>query len=60
MEPGFDQRGPVRNRKGGWPETITMASFRVDVKLSGDFELFECLRVNQYVFYVDGIIFGLQ
>ena len=37
-----------------------MATFGVDVKLGGDLELLEGLRVNKNVLDVNGIIFGLK
>ncbi len=37
-----------------------MASLGEDVEFGGDFEVFEGAEVDEDVFYVDGVVFGLQ
>ena len=48
------------DREIGGAETVAVASLGEDVKFGGDFEFFEGAEVDEDVFYVDGIVFGLQ
>jgi hypothetical protein len=37
-----------------------VSSFGVDMEFGGDLELLERLKVDEDVFFVDGIVFGLE
>src|SRR5262245_21579902 len=60
VEPGFDQRGPMGDGKFGGAEAVAVAAFGVEVEFGRDFELLEGLCVEENVFYVDWVVFGLE
>ena len=41
-------------------KAVAMAALRVGVEFGGDFELLECLCVEEDIFNVYGIVFGLE
>ncbi len=60
VQPGFDERGPVGDRKRRGTKAVAVASFGVDVKLGRNLELLEGLEVDQDILFVDRIVFGLK
>src|SRR5215469_11772452 len=60
VEPGFDERWPVRDGECGGSESVAVAAFGVDVEFCGDLELLEGLCVEEDVFYMNRIVLGLE
>ena len=60
VEPGFGQRGPVSDGEIRRTQAVAVATLGEDVQFCWDLCLLQCLKVEQRVFFVDGIVFGLE
>src|SRR6185437_11670259 len=60
VKPGFGQSGPMSDRKVGGAEAVAVAALSKDMQLSRDLGLLQCLKVDERVLFVDGVVLGLK
>ena len=60
VEPCFGKSRPVGNRQLCRAQAIAVAAFGKDVQLGWNLRFLQRMEVKERVFYVDGIVFGLD